>query len=73
MRKRKPAVRRHLPAPSPLVATVTEAAALLGVSEPTIVRMIRRGDLRRIKNVRRLLVPRADLAEVFERRDGVPS
>jgi excisionase family DNA binding protein len=68
-RGRASSSQRRLQSLSPLVATVSEAAAALGVSEPTIVRMIRRGDLRRLKGVRRLLIPRADLAEVFERRE----
>ena len=68
-RRPVPATRRHLPVPSSLVATVSECASELGVSESTIVRMIQNGTLRRLKGVRRLLVPRADLAEVFERRE----
>ncbi len=68
-RGRASASKRRLQSPSPLVATVSECAAELGVSESTIVRMINAGTLRRLKGVRRLLVPRADLAEVFERRE----
>ncbi len=60
---------RRLQSPSPLVATVAECAAELGVSESTIVRMINSGALRKLKGVRRLLVPREDLATVFERRE----
>src|SRR5438105_15965955 len=51
----KPSTR--IASPSSLVATVPEVSAILGVSEATVIRMIRRGDLRRLKGVRRLPRP----------------
>jgi len=53
-----PKPKRRLPAPVPEVLTTAEAAAILRVSESTILRAIRQGQLPAFTLARRRLVPR---------------
>ncbi len=52
---------------TPLNITVPQTAALLGVSEPTIWRMLRRSEIRAIRIGRRTLVPRTEI-EAYQAR-----
>jgi len=56
-----------LPSPDPqIVLTVADAAALLRVSEPTIIRLIRKKKLHRLDVGRRILIPRWSLDQLLQ-------
>lgn len=60
------------PEPTILISQ-QEAARLLGVERTTVWRLIKRGDLKQVSLGRRLLVVRASLNELIERRVGTAS
>jgi excisionase family DNA binding protein len=56
----------HVPAPSSLVATVSETAQLLRISEASVRSAIRRKQLYAVMVGRRLLIPRAAVDKLLE-------
>ena len=59
-------------APEPsLLLTVGEAASSLRVSTRTVVRLVKRGELKSIRIGRRVLLPRDSLKEFAATGDGV--
>jgi excisionase family DNA binding protein len=46
-----------LPSPSSDVATVHQAAARLGISKNSVIKLLRDGRLRRLAGLRKILIP----------------
>ncbi len=65
MPKRRRSVR--LLSPADQVLTANEASEILRVSEPTLIRLVKRGDLYHIPGIRRILIPRASLDQLLQR------
>jgi excisionase family DNA binding protein len=53
--------RRLLSPDTHVVLTKADVAQLLRISEPSVDRLIRRGHLRRVPGLRRVLVPRSSI------------
>lgn len=51
----------------PIVYTIKEAAAALKVSEPTLYRMLKRGEVRSVKFGRTTRIPAVAIDELVER------
>lgn len=56
--------RARVAAAEPLNVSIPEAAALLGVSPSTVRNGIRRGEIRPVRLVGRVLVPRAEIERI---------
>jgi excisionase family DNA binding protein len=59
-----------LNSPAPLAYTLAEAAIRLRKSQKTVRRHIDRGDLRRCRKSGRVLIPRKDVDNFFERNSS---
>lgn len=55
------------PGPERLAFSVKETAAMLGVSEKTVRRLVARGLLRRSKALRHLIIPKKEIQQFLER------
>jgi excisionase family DNA binding protein len=63
-------VPKHLPSPdAALVATPYQAAPMLGMSVSSVIKLVRRGELRRLRGIRRILIPKSSIHEYLI-RDG---
>jgi len=53
--------RRHPDLPSADVATIDRAAARLGVSKNSVIKLLRDGRLRRLAGLRKILIPTSSI------------